>query len=195
MILYGRRNSSNSAKVFWALAEMGLEYDLRETGGRFGGTDTPAYRTLHPHGKVPCLELAGGAVWESHAILRFLGGTHPGPLWPEAPLLRAAADAWMDWGATALVPPLGRYRKAPEADKAAHLPAVIKAFQSLEENLAEGAFITGAELTLADMSLAPAVHRWFLIADAQPTLPRLSAYHQRLRGLSGYRTHIEGPLS
>lgn len=195
MILYGRRSSSNSAKVFWALAEMGLEYDLRETGGHFGGTDAPAYRAIHPHGKVPCLELAGGAVWESHAILRFLGRTTPGPLWPEAPLARATVDAWMDWGATALVPPLGRYRKAAEREKTVHLPNVIKVFQALEDNLTEGAFIAGPGLTLADISLAPAVHRWFLIADERPALPRLTAYRQRLRSLPGYRTHIEAQLS
>ncbi len=197
--LYARRDSSNSAKVLWLLDELGQAFDLRLTGGKFGGTDTPQFRKLNPFGKVPALELEDGrGLFESQAILRYLAAEDsPGALWPEEPVARARVDGWMDWLTTALVPPLGRYRKAAPADRAPLLDAVTAAFTALDAQLrAEGFdYIAGNDLTLADLCAAPAVHRWFLITDPRPDLPALAAYHARLRGHDTYLRHIEAVIS
>ncbi|MBN9887019.1 glutathione S-transferase family protein [Salipiger abyssi] len=192
--LYGRRNSSNTAKIYWALDALGLTYDLRETGRGYAPTDTPSYRRLHPHGKVPALEVNGGAIWESHSILRYLGAEYDTPLWPTDPVARAQADAWMDWIATALVPPLGRYRKAEDAEKATLFSPVAAAFTALDTRLCETPWIAGETMTLADIAAAPAVHRWFLISAPRPALHGLGAYRDRLRMCEGYRAHVEAAL-
>ena len=39
--------------VIWLLEEMGLPYDRKDIGGKFGGNDTPEYRAMNPNGVVP----------------------------------------------------------------------------------------------------------------------------------------------
>lgn len=194
LTLYGRRDSSNSAKVFWLLDELGLECPLVLTGGKFGGTDAPDYRAIHPFGKVPALRIGPDGLFESQAILRYLATAHPGPLWPENALHRGRIDGWMDWVATALVPPLGRYRKA-KGDRTAQLEAATAAFAALDAELRGRDYIAADHLTLADICAGGAVHRWFLITDPRPDLPALAAYRDRLRARPFYRKHVEEALS
>ena len=106
--VYGRRNSSNSAKVFWLLEELSEEYQLIETGRGFAATDTAAFRALNPFGKVPVIEEGATVVWESNAVLRYLAGRAPNPLWPPGAAGRSAVDRWMDWISISFTPPLTR---------------------------------------------------------------------------------------
>jgi glutathione S-transferase len=51
--IYGRPNSSNVAKVMWAVAELGLEHERVLVGGPFGGTSSAEYRALNTTGRIP----------------------------------------------------------------------------------------------------------------------------------------------
>src|SRR5580700_11170286 len=97
-ILWGRATSSNVMKVIWLLEELNLPYDRIDVGGAFGKTDTPEYRAMNPTGLVPTLQEGTFTLWESNAILRYLGTVHAGggPLWPAEPHVRAQVDHWMD---------------------------------------------------------------------------------------------------
>jgi glutathione S-transferase len=194
--VYGRSGSSNSAKVFWLLDELGLTYELVETGGKHGGNDTPDFRAKNPFGKVPVLTDEAGSFWESNAILRYLASRHgTGDLWPEAASKRAQIDGWMDWASLSLATPLTRLRKSRATGKGdADLPSVIAAFAQLDAQLARTHFIAGMALTLADITAAPSVHRWFLLEGERPSLSNLEAYHTSLLGNSGYQTHIRSAL-
>lgn len=195
--VYGRSGSSNSAKVFWLLDELGLPYELAETGGKHGGNDTPEFRAMNPFGKVPVVQDEAGVFWESNAILRYLAAL-PGKnaLWPDAMAERARVDGWMDWASLSLATPLTRLRKSRAAGKGdGDLPAVLAAFAQLEAQLARMPFIAGQTLTLADITAAPSVHRWFLLAGERPALPALEAYHAGLMGNAGYQKHIHAALS
>ncbi|MVA23850.1 glutathione S-transferase family protein [Agrobacterium vitis] len=197
--VYGRSNSSNSAKVFWLLAEMGIEYDRIDCGGSFGGNDTPEYLAMNPNGKVPTIEDDGTIVWESNAVLRYLASRHDAfSFWPAAPAVRAGIDQWMDWSATTLTPPIGRVRKAlkndrPEAEK--QMKSTVDAFTLLDHRLGRTTFISGDTFSLADIASAPAVHRWFLLDLPKPHLSSLAAYRDRLAERPHYQTFIAGPLS
>jgi glutathione S-transferase len=195
--VYGRSGSSNSAKVFWLLVELGLPYELVETGGKHGGNDTPEFRAMNPFGKVPVLVDETGSFWESNAILRYLASQQAETdLWPTSPSARAIVDGWMDWASLSLAAPLTRLRKARAAGKGdGDLPAVIAAFTQLDAQLARMSFIAGHTLTLADITAAPSVHRWFLLDGNRPSLPHLEAYHQSLCKIEGYQIHIGVPLS
>lgn len=198
--VYGRRDSSNSAKVLWLLDLLGVPFDLALRGGAHGGTDLPAYRRLNPHGKVPTLEVLGevrgGAIWESNACLRYLATAHRAEaLFPSDPLARAGVDMWMDWASMTLTPPLTRLRKAMAAGQPADAAPVVAAFQVLDRALAERDFIAGDALTLADISAAPAVYRAGKIARLLPHLPAVDRYRDQLSTLAGYRTHIAESLS
>ena len=69
MRLYARRTSSNSQKVLWFLAELGLDYDFVATGGDAGGLRGAEYLAMNPNGAVPTLLDGELNVWESHTIL------------------------------------------------------------------------------------------------------------------------------
>lgn len=192
--VYGRPNSSNSAKVFWLLDQIGQDYDLVPAGRGFGATDTPEFLALNPFGKVPVVQDGDAVVWESNAVLRYLakrfGAT---ALWPADVAAQARVDGWMDWASISLTPPLTRLRKARAAGRTddADLPAIVTAFALLDQQLAGNDFIAGADLSLADITAAPSVHRWFLLDGERPALPNLDAYARRLAGFPGYVRHVQ----
>lgn len=193
--VYGRPNSSNSAKVFWLLDQIGQDYDLVPAGRGFGPTDTPEFLALNPFGKVPVVQDGDLAVWESNAVLRYLARRFDATaLWPADAAGQSRIDRWMDWASISLTPPLTRLRKARAAGKGddADLPAIVTGFALLDQQLARHDFITGPELSLADITAAPSVHRWFLLDGERPVLPHLEAYARRLAGFPGYVRHIQG---
>jgi glutathione S-transferase len=58
------------------------------------GLDAPAYRAIHPFGKIPALDTPQGPVFETGAILLWLTGTH-GRLAPALP--DADRGAFLSW--------------------------------------------------------------------------------------------------
>ena len=204
--VWGRTNSSNVMKVLWLLDELGLAFERIDAGGTFGRTDTPEYRAINPLGLVPSLEDDGFALFESNAILRYLCNAHApaSPLYPAAPRARGEVDAWLDFQQTALNRPqsvvyLGLVRTAPEQrDHAAIAAATTEAgriWGILDRRLADRPYVTGAELTIADIAFAPHVHRWFAMPIARSDSPHLHAWYQLLLQRPGCRTHVAQPLT
>jgi glutathione S-transferase len=149
---------------------------------------------------VPTVVDEGTVVWESNAVLRYLGNRYAtGPIWPSDAAGRAAADKWMDWGATAFIPAISKVRTASKACDSAGAEAALKTLTAhaglLDRHLQENGYLAGTSLTLADIALAPAVCRWFLVTLPRPELPALEAYRDRLAAHDGYRRHIAEALS
>lgn len=199
LTVYGRRNSSNCAKVFWLLEELDQPFELVPAGRGAGARDPEEIRRLSPTGTVPVAIVDGQALWESNAILRCLASLSPaGSLWPDAPSLRACIDSWMDWASQSLSPPLGRLRKDRKAGRAADTAAALAAFSILDRHLNGAHYLTGDTLSIADIAIAPAIYRWRVwdgaAQDDLPELPHLLAYRMRLKEHAGYRRHIEHAL-
>src|SRR5262245_39313664 len=76
----------------WALEEAGLPYTTRLLGQ--GDQDTPEYRALQPFGQVPILEEDGFALFESGAIVLYIG-ERSDALLPKEPRARARATQWL----------------------------------------------------------------------------------------------------
>ena len=93
LTVWGRRSSFNLQKVMWLGEELKLPHEHIEAGGQFGGLDTPEFRRMNPHGKVPVIDDDGTIVWESHAILRYLAALHGEEcFWHQDPAQRALAN-------------------------------------------------------------------------------------------------------
>lgn len=196
MILWGRPSSVNVQKVLWALDELGLAFEHRRVGGRYGGTDDPAFARLTPVRRVPVLEDGALALWESHAILRHLA-RREGRLGAGDPV----ADMWLEFGSTTLQPPFiglfwQRVRMRPEEQDAAalarHRDALGTALEILEAGLSGGrAFAAGAEFTIADIGLGSLFHR---LVDLDPGLVEphsgVTAWHRRLQERPGYAARV-----
>ena len=76
----------------WALEEAGLPYRTRLLGQ--GDQDRPDYRALQPFGQVPILEEDGFVLFESGAIVLYVG-ERSATLLPNDPGARARATQWL----------------------------------------------------------------------------------------------------
>jgi glutathione S-transferase len=74
--IWGRNTSSNVQVVMWAVGELGLEHERIDWGGAFGGGEDPEYRAMNPNGLVPTVRDGDLVMWESPAILRYLGARY-----------------------------------------------------------------------------------------------------------------------
>src|SRR5690349_14194228 len=97
------RGLARDFRVRWALEEVGQPYDVRLLS--FSQMKEPAHRALHPFGQIPTYEEGDFALFESGAIVLYIGERHAGLL-PEDPKARARAIAWMFSALTTVEPPI-----------------------------------------------------------------------------------------
>lgn len=205
--ILGRANSINVMKVMWACEELGLAYAREDLGGPFGGLDTPAFRAMNPNALIPVLvEPDGWMMWESNAILRYLGNAYGlgSALWPADARARARADQWIDWqqtvANTGLGPAFAQMYRTPAAqrDQAVIDKSVARAaevFALLEAHLAARPFVTGEGFTLGDIPIGCHVYRYLHMPITRPDFPALAAYHQRLLARPSYARHVALPIT
>jgi glutathione S-transferase len=203
--IWGRTSSLNVQKVLWCCVELGIEFERTDWGGSFGGNDDPAYRAMNPNGRVPTIKDGDVVVWESNTILRYLCATHGGAwLHPADPAGRSAVERWMDWQLAALNPSMttlliGYYRTPPEKRDAAMLEnarkQAIDQWSIVEKWLDGRDYLTGSQLTLADIGNGILVHRWHSYPIERPNLPRIKSWYERLAVRPGFQTHVAGPVS
>lgn len=190
LTLWGRTSSANVQKALWALREMGLDYRHRPAGGDHGGLDDPAFRKLNPNGLVPVLQDGDFALWESHAILRYLAASYGPDIWRDDPRQRALVDQWTDWTATTFQPAwIGAFWLIVRTPKAQHdaraiasaLNRSIAALRILDAALAERDYVAGDRLSYADIAAGVALYRWFTMEIDRPAMPGVENWYRRLQ--------------
>lgn len=149
------------------------------------------HRSLHPFGRVPVLEHEGFRLYESQAILRYLDRVLPNPaLTPADPLAAARMDQIMgicDWylfqgcnnviGFQRIVRPRLMGLPADEAVIAEALPRAHVVVAELSRLLGGNSYFAGAQLSLADMLVAPQMDflvqtpEWEPLTAERPNLP------------------------
>lgn len=195
--ILGRAGSINVRKVLWTCVELGLPFEREERDWQ-----SPDYLALNPNGMMPVLlDGADFVLWESNTICRYLAGReNRSDLLPAAaPRERALVERWMDWQASELNNSwryafMGLVRRSPAHQDTAQQLAGVAAWNRhmaiLEGQLqATGAFVAGAQFTLADVVIGLSTHRWRAAPIERPELPAVEAYYQRLCGRSGFITH------
>lgn len=200
--LWGRTSSSNVMKVLWLCEELSLPHERIDAGGEFGRTTEPGYLAMNPNAKVPVIEEGGGfSLWESNSILRYLVAAHaPGsPLHPAEPRARADVERWMDWQLASLNGPMTTvfftYVRTPEAERdhtaTAQARDAAEALWAMVDRQLEGRDYVAGGFSLADIALGPYLHRWLALPIARAPMPRLDAWHARLRERHpGFATHV-----
>ena len=203
--ILGRDTSSNVMKVLWACAELDLEFEREDIGGRYGGNDTSDFLRLNPNGLVPVIVDDGFINWESNSCVRYLAAKHdPGGLYPDNLKVRAVAERWMDWQVTTVSPTMipvfrGMIRTAPEnrdMDAIQASRAALSAKMSIINNvLAENTFMTGDTFTMGDIPLGIAAWRWFNMPIEREEYPHLKRWVDALGERPGYQRHIMKPVT
>ncbi len=135
---------------------------------------------ISPHGKVPVLQVAGDALFESNAIAEFLDEAEPPRLHPEDPVKRARNRAWTDFITTFAGGLSGIYYTTHEEDREERLNVARTRLEKLEEALAtergnDGPFFNGPTLSLVDAAYAPFLMR-FLYVDRWLRTGLMDAY-------------------
>ncbi len=201
--LWGRLNSANVQKAVWALEELELPYEHVPLGGAWGGLDTPQYRAMNPNGLVPTLRDGDLTLWESHAIVRYLGAEYgSGLLFPMEARDRAAVDQWTDWTATTFQPAwIGLFWNLVRTPPAQQSPAAIeraltatsRCFEMLDRRLSVVPYLGGAAFSYADIVAGVALYRWSTMEIERPALPAVEAWHERLDGRRAFRKAVNVP--
>jgi glutathione S-transferase len=199
--LYGAAYSVYVRAARLALVEKGVEYKLVEID-IFG--DVPDwYAALHPFRRIPAFEHDGFRLYEAAAIMRYVDEAFPGPaLMPPSgpkgdPRGRARVAQIMGLADAYLYRPLvwdiyvercdapAEGRAPDEAKIAAAIPRVETCFAAIEELIeSDGPFLRGAQLTLADLHLAPMISIGMRATEGAALLarhPRLAAWWAHMR--------------
>ena len=198
--VWGRTTSSNVQIVMWALAELGLTCKRIDVGGAFGGTDTAEYISMNPNRLVPTVQDDDLTLWESAAIVRYLGARYGDEqFWPQDPAKRAPIDMWAEWSKTSLAPTLlaGIFaqtvllpadRRDPKALEAA-VKRIGTLMPMLDARLAESPYLGGDHLAFGDVIVGTLLYRYFTLPFARVETPNLKAYYDRLGQRQAYREH------
>lgn len=202
--LYARTTSSNCQKVLWFLGELGAEYELVPTGGDAGGLDDPAYRDMNPNARVPTLVDGDFVVWESHAILRYLAASQAGgAFWPESAEERSEIDRWMDWSQSQLdvsfMNLFWGYWRTPEAqrDEATNRRLVRMCdyyLKVLDIGLVGRPFLTGSQLSLADIPVGALMYRYANLGVTKSLPPNVAAWYGRLTERPAFQEAVMLPF-
>jgi len=205
LTLWGRTNSINVMKVLWAMAELNLAYQRIDAGLHHGVVDTDAYGEMNPNRRVPTLRDGDFVLWESNTIVRYLAARERRhDLLSDDPQRRADAERWMDWSTSTLAAPMTTIfwqlirTPADRRDAAAierSQAETARCFALLDRELERRSHLSGDALTVADMAVAPFVHRWLALPIEHPTLPALDAYYRRMMMRPAFRQHVALALS
>lgn len=203
LTVWGRRSSSNVQALMWGVGELGLPYERRDAGFRYGVVDTPEFLAMNPMGLVPVIRDGDGPpLFETGACLRYLAARYGdgGPFWPADPAARATVDQWAEWAkinvtASFSLPIFWQLVRTPAKDRdeaviARGLKALDRCLDVAEARLARHAHLVGDAFTLADIQFGHLLYRYHDVPIARRERPALAAYYDRLTARPAYREHV-----
>ena len=207
LTIWGRANSVNVQKVLWCLRELDLGYDRIDAGMAFGRNTEADYLAMNPNGRIPTLVEGDFVLWESNSVMRYLSLAHGtvAPIYPPAPMARAAVDRWLDWTLSTLQPvdrpvfwALVRTPPAQRDMVAIQKDADAEAVQwrIVDAQLATRRFIEGEDLTIADIALGAYARRWFGVEGIdKPKFAHLERWFAQFAGRPGFAQFVAPPMS
>lgn len=186
--------SRNSCKVLIALSEIGERYEIRALSrlNDCRPVDAP-YRKVNPNGVTPTIDDSGFVLWESGAILRYLGESRPGETLLPADLRgRATVQQWVSWEGATLAPSLLALffammapKPDPEAIEAAK-STYLANLATLDAQLAGREYVCG-RYSIADIAIGGITPISFLLGLDLKTYPNLLSWLRRLRERPAWR--------
>ena len=166
MKIYGDLQSGNCYKVKLICALLDIDSEWVEVDILAGETKKPEFLEKNPNGKIPLLELSDGRyLSESNAILNFLAAGSK--LLPQNPFDLAKVQQWQFFEQYSHEPYIAvarfiaKYLGLPVERKAEYeskQAGGYKALNVMEQQLKKSKYLTGDNLTTADISLYGYTH-------------------------------------
>jgi glutathione S-transferase len=206
-VVFGAAYSVYVRIVRLALAEKGVSYRLVEIDVFAPGGPPPDYRDRHPFGRIPAFEHDGFRLYETGAIARYVDEAFAGPrLQPSAARDRARMNqiigvldnyayrtlVWDIFVERVRAPAQGR--RPDEARVAAALPVAGACLDALADLMADGPYLAGPDLTLADLHAAPMLI-YFRMAEEGAEMLRARLVLDAWLGRIGQRASIAATRS
>jgi glutathione S-transferase len=191
---------SSAVISHWALEELGVPVEKVKIDLTKGDQKRPEYVALNPNGKVPLLVVDGTPIFETIAILSFLGETYgvEKGLYPAAGVKRAEAMKWIAWAGVTLGEAVSRYQHATSErmpKELHHEPSAKKAKADVEQLVAilEGELakskkphLLGDTFTLADLQCAGWAGYLGMLGFDLSKYPTVNAWTQRCSQRPGF---------
>jgi glutathione S-transferase len=139
---------STAVRTTWAIEELGVPCERKRLDFQKKETKSEAFLKLNPNGLVPLLVVDGLPIFESTAILIYLGETYgvDKGLYPPPGLKRAEVLRWVVWANVGFLDPMNRWAN----NTASYIPAErhnAKAAEAAKSDL-------GAAIRVLDNALA-----------------------------------------
>jgi glutathione S-transferase len=184
VVIHGFSRSTWTQTAHMVCIEKGLEHELVPIA--YGSDE---HGQLHPYRRIPVVEVDGLVLFETLAIVCYLDEVVEQPrLQPDSIEDRARMRTWMGVCSDYLYREVVRGIPRDRASTEAELSAARLALERAEGLMAGEAFLVGAEISLADLYLAPVLAN---CAEKAPELlgglPRLDAWSKRIRERESYR--------
>ena len=194
----GAQGLVKDLRVRWALEEAGLDYRVR----LIGPERPPGYSNDQAFNQVPCLRDDSVQIFESGAILQYIGGKTE-DLLPTEPEGRYRAIQWT-YAAVSSVEPFVQFRALLDivfADQEWAEPAkpTFEHFarlrlQQLSDRLGDQTWLEGERFTIGDLMMVTVLR----IADRSGQLadfPALAAYVQRGQERPAFKKALSDQLA
>jgi glutathione S-transferase len=193
--LYDHPISGNCYKVRLALSQLGVNYEKINVDIFKGEQSKPEFVALNPNKKVPVLVDGDFVLWESNAILLYIGGKFaPNRLYSEDPKVFGEISQWLFFGKTTIDPGLARARfitrfvpKENQNDREliAFRETGRAALQILDDHLKKNDFLADS-YSIADIGCYAYVH---IAEEGEVSLspfPSVRNWCGRIRSQPGY---------
>lgn len=193
------RGQVRDLRVRWALEEAGLPYNTRLLAQ--GDQEKPEYRKLQPFGQVPILEEDGLVLFETGAIVQYIGERSE-VLLPTEPKARAKAIQWIVAALNSIEPfvttvaLIDLFHANEEWAKLRRPSAeafVKRRLAALSAVLCDKPFLDGERFTAGDLMMST-VLRIFHYNDIVTSDPRLAAYVERCTARPAFKRALDAQL-
>jgi glutathione S-transferase len=192
MKIFGDSRSGNCYKIKLLAALLEIQHEWIHVDILEGGTQAPEFLNKNPNGKIPVVELADGrCLSESNAIINFLASGSA--LVSSDPYEYAKVQQWQFFEQyshepfIAVARFIAKYLGLPDDRRAEYeskQEGGHKALRIMEEQLQQTPYLTGGQLSTADISLYaythvageggfdlqnyPAVRQWLNLIQSEP---------------------------
>lgn len=193
------RGQVRDLRVRWALEEAGLPY--RTCLLELGDQDKPEYRVRQPFGQVPILEEDNFILFESGAIVLYIGERSE-TLLPKHPQARARATQWLIAALNSIEPfvmnvALIDLFYANEEWAKLRRPGAVefvqKRLSALSNSLGEKSYLDGEQFTAGDLMMTT-VLRILRHTDLVTGDKRLAAYVERCTARPAFKRALDAQL-
>jgi glutathione S-transferase len=168
---------------------------------------SPEHLALHPFGKMPAFQHRDVVLYETLAIAHYIDRAFAGPpLQPTDALGQAQVLRWVSVVNSYVFPTMNRFMKERlvrpafgfDPDKAflagARDPLLLQ-MRLINEAVAEGGFLVGSEITLADSFLLPQLLFFTRTPEGSALLARSPAAAEWLAGMQARPSYAKSPMS